>query len=113
MLFKIFNIIIITISIIIIINLVHIYTNSNLAHFNKKSDPSKHTPIFFSIFSKIDKLGLDVISQEEFRAAVESRFDIEMTDDQFTAFIDRVPLDAEGNVRYADFMAQFDTRYGK
>ncbi|KAK2169895.1 hypothetical protein LSH36_6g11000 [Paralvinella palmiformis] len=51
-------------------------------------------------FHKIDKLGLDVISQEEFRAAVESRFDIEMTDDQFTAFIDRVPLDAEGNVLF-------------
>ena len=60
--------------------------------------------------SKIDKIGMDVVSQEEFRAAIESRFDLEMTDDQFRSLVDHVPLDEEGNVRYADFMAQFDTR---
>ena len=60
--------------------------------------------------SKIDKLGLDVVSQEEFRAAIESRFDIEINEDQFRGLVDRVPLDDEGNVKYADFMAQFDTR---
>lgn len=62
------------------------------------------------MFHKIDKLGLDVVSQEEFRAAIESRFELEMTQDQFKSLIDRVPLDEEGNVRYADFMAQFDTK---
>ena len=60
--------------------------------------------------SKIDKYGLDFISQEEFRAAIESRFNLEMNDMQFRGLIDRVPLDSEGNVKYADFMAQFDTR---
>ena len=50
------------------------------------------------------------MSQEEFRAAIESRFEMEMTDDQYRSLIDRVPLDEEGNVRYADFMAQFDTK---
>ena len=61
-------------------------------------------------YSKIDRLGLDYISQEEFRAAVESRFDLEISEDQFRAFLDRVPLDHDGNVKYAEFMAQFDTR---
>ena len=63
------------------------------------------------ICSKIDRLGLDILSQEEFRAAIESKFGLEMTDDQFRAMLDRVPLDEEGNVKYADFMTQFDTRW--
>lgn len=60
--------------------------------------------------SKIDRLGTDVISQEEFRAAIESRFDIEMTDEQFRVLMDQVPLTDEGDVKYAEFMSQFDTR---
>ena len=53
---------------------------------------------------------MDVVSQEEFRAAIESRFELEMTEAQFRSLVDQVPLDEEGNVRYADFMSQFDTR---
>ena len=53
---------------------------------------------------------MDFISQEEFRAAIESRFNLEMTDQQFRMLVDRVPLDDDGNVKYAEFMAQFDTR---
>ena len=66
--------------------------------------------IFVCPYSKIDKLGLDYISQEEFRAAMESRFNLEISDAQFEGLIDKVPLDEEGNVKYAEFMAQFDTR---
>lgn len=66
--------------------------------------------LVYNILSKIDKIGLDIVSQEEFRAAIESRFELEMTTDQFKSLIDRVPLDDEGNVRYADFMTQFDTK---
>ena len=61
---------------------------------------------------KIDHLGTDVISQEEFRAAIESRFSMELTDAQFTSFVDRLPLDTEGNVQYARFMQQFDAGWG-
>lgn len=62
------------------------------------------------IFSKIDRLGMEVISPEEFRAAIESRFELEMNDTQFKSLMDRVPQDEEGSVRYADFMSQFDTK---
>lgn len=41
---------------------------------------------------------------------MESRFNLELTNEQFEAFLDRVPLDDEGNVQYARFMQQFDTR---
>lgn len=61
-------------------------------------------------FKSIDKLGLNVISQEEFRAAIESRFNFHLQDDQFDAFVDRLPLDEDGNIKYADFMQQFDTK---
>ena len=54
---------------------------------------------------------MDTVSQEEFRAAIESRFNFELTDGQFDAFLDRVPLDEEGNVQYARFMQQFDTKW--
>ena len=60
---------------------------------------------------KLDRLGTDTISQEEFRAAIESRFNLELTDGQFEGFLDRIPLDEEGNVLYARFMQQFDTKY--
>lgn len=52
-----------------------------------------------------------MISQEEFRAAIESRFNVEMSDEQFRALVDHVPLTNDGDVKYAEFMAQFDTRY--
>lgn len=61
--------------------------------------------------SNIDKLGEDAIPQEAFRAAIESRFHLELTDEQFESLIDQVPLNDEGAVKYADFMAQFDTKW--
>ncbi|XP_048383672.1 EF-hand calcium-binding domain-containing protein 6 [Stegostoma tigrinum] len=63
-------------------------------------------------FHKIDKLGRNVISQQEFRAAIESRFGVEITDEEFELLIDRIPLDEDGNVRYPQFMAMFDSRKG-
>ena len=61
-------------------------------------------------YRSIDKLETSVISQEEFRAAMESRFNLTLTQEQFDNFIDRVPLDEDGNVKYTEFMQQFDTR---
>lgn len=64
------------------------------------------------MFHKIDKHHQDVISQQEFRAAIESRFQIEMSDDEFASFLEHVPLDEDGYVKYPEFMAQFDARKG-
>ncbi|XP_075142809.1 EF-hand calcium-binding domain-containing protein 6-like [Leptodactylus fuscus] len=63
-------------------------------------------------FEKIDKFKTNVISQQEFRAAIESRFDVEITDEDFEQLLDRIPLDEDGNVRYPHFMAMFDSRRG-
>ncbi|XP_033890757.3 EF-hand calcium-binding domain-containing protein 6 [Acipenser ruthenus] len=63
-------------------------------------------------FHKIDKLNRDIISQTEFRAAVESRFSLEITDEEFEEMLDRIPLDDDGNIRYPQFMAMFDSWKG-
>lgn len=62
------------------------------------------------MFNKLDKYNQDVISQQEFRAALESRFNLELGDDEFDSFVEHLPLDEEGQVRYAEFMSQFDTK---
>nr|WQY91287.1 ddN-expressed EFCAB family member [Ciona robusta] len=64
------------------------------------------------MFHKIDKHQEDVISQQEFRAAIESRFQLEMNDDEFSHFLEQVPLNEDGAVKYPEFMAQFDTKQG-
>ncbi|XP_038256136.1 EF-hand calcium-binding domain-containing protein 6-like isoform X2 [Dermochelys coriacea] len=61
-------------------------------------------------FQKIDRLEREVISQQEFQAAVESRFGVEITDEEFELLLDRIPLDEDGNVRYPQFMVMFDSR---
>ncbi|XP_051746043.1 EF-hand calcium-binding domain-containing protein 6 [Ctenopharyngodon idella] len=63
-------------------------------------------------FQNIDKLNKGAISKEEFRAAMESRFGLEISDPQFEQLLDRLPLDRHGNVQYPIFMAAFDTRKG-
>ncbi|XP_067298882.1 EF-hand calcium-binding domain-containing protein 6 [Pseudorasbora parva] len=63
-------------------------------------------------FQNIDKLNKGTISKEEFRAAMESRFGLEISDPQFKQLLDRLPLDHHGNVQYPIFMAAFDTRKG-
>nr|XP_048703908.1 EF-hand calcium-binding domain-containing protein 6-like isoform X4 [Caretta caretta] len=63
-------------------------------------------------FQKIDRLEREVISQQEFQAAIESRFGVEITDEEFELLLDRIPLDEDGNVRYPQFMAMFDSRRG-
>ena len=89
-----------------------------LCHFTRTEIVNKmQLPCTSSVFEmcvyfirSIDKLGTNVISQEEFRAAIESRFNLTLTDSQFESFIDRIPLDEDGYVRYADFMQLFDTK---
>ncbi|XP_071132204.1 EF-hand calcium-binding domain-containing protein 6-like isoform X4 [Mytilus edulis] len=58
----------------------------------------------------IDSHNTNVISQEEFRAAIESRFSLTLRDDQYESFLDRLPLDEDGNVKYAEFLQFFDTK---
>ncbi|XP_031415239.1 EF-hand calcium-binding domain-containing protein 6-like [Clupea harengus] len=68
--------------------------------------------VFVCVSRSIDKFKKRAISQEEFRAAVESRFGLEISEPEFEQLLDRLPLDAYGNVQYPIFMAAFDTSRG-
>lgn len=39
------------------------------------------------------------------------RFGVEITDEELELLLDRIPLDEDGNVRYLQFMATFDSWY--
>ncbi|XP_066517698.1 EF-hand calcium-binding domain-containing protein 6 isoform X2 [Hoplias malabaricus] len=63
-------------------------------------------------FQKLDKHSKGIISQEEFRAALENRFGIMISAQEFKQLLDTLPMDRLGNVQYSIFMAAFDTRKG-
>ena len=59
---------------------------------------------------KIDRNGEGLVSQEQFRAAIESRFELGMSDNEWEQFLSSVPLDSDGKVQYVQFMSRFDTK---
>ena len=61
------------------------------------------------IFRKIDRNKTNTISKQEFRAAIESHFGIELTDSEFESFVSHVPKDISQKIRYLDFMTKFDS----
>ncbi|XP_078269632.1 EF-hand calcium-binding domain-containing protein 6-like isoform X3 [Rhinoraja longicauda] len=64
------------------------------------------------IFHKIDDKKLDVISQQAFWAVLNSRFGINMTDEEMNYLKSRILLDHHGNVKYLEFMSLFDSCKG-
>ncbi|XP_015203044.2 EF-hand calcium-binding domain-containing protein 6-like isoform X1 [Lepisosteus oculatus] len=63
-----------------------------------------------SEFQKMDTEKLDTVSQQQFRAAIETRFSMKMTDEEFEYLLEKVPLDKHGNIRYSEFLSKFGTR---
>ena len=64
-----------------------------------------------SIYSSLDEHRQGFITVDQFRGAIEHAFDLQLTDEQFLTLIDHVPLTKYGQVKYPEFMSQFDTRY--
>ncbi|KAL2098076.1 hypothetical protein ACEWY4_007283 [Coilia grayii] len=95
----------------------HRFHQENISHASSiTAVEAKVTQLFQSeylsllqTFQSIDKFNKRSISQEEFRAAVESRLHLEISDPEFEQLLDRLPLDAHGNVQYLIFLATFDT----
>ncbi|XP_020392917.2 EF-hand calcium-binding domain-containing protein 6-like [Rhincodon typus] len=63
-------------------------------------------------FHKIDKQKRDVISQQAFWTFLKNRFGIDMSDEEVSYLKNRIPLDAQGNVKYLEFMSIFDSCKG-
>lgn len=60
-------------------------------------------------FRKIDRNKTNTISKQEFRAAIESHFGIELTDEEFNQFAKEVPFNSADRVQYLEFMTRFDS----
>ena len=51
-----------------------------------------------------------VISEKQFRAVIESKFKVDLSEDSFKKLMLKVPLDENGLVKYVEFMSNFDSR---
>ncbi len=58
---------------------------------------------------KIDRNKTNTLSKQEFRAAVESQFGIELSDSEFEDLFSDLPRDSLNRVKYLEFMTRFDT----
>ncbi|XP_069611162.1 EF-hand calcium-binding domain-containing protein 6-like [Ranitomeya imitator] len=65
-----------------------------------------------SEFRKADKNNLQVVSRKDFRAILEKRFSIKVTDEEFAYLMEKLPVNHLGDIRYLEFMAKFDSRDG-
>lgn len=65
--------------------------------------------LFIFVFSNIDRKDSGLLTQQQFRAAVEGRFELNMSDQEFEAFLKKIPIDGDGMVKYVEFMSKFDT----
>lgn len=66
--------------------------------------------IFFLLFySNIDRKDSGLLTQQQFRAAIEGRFELNMSEQEFESFLKKVPIDSDGMVKYVEFMSKFDT----
>ena len=61
------------------------------------------------MYSKIDRNKTNTISKQEFRAALESHFEIELTELEFEEFFRHIPRDNMNRIKYLEFMTRFDT----
>lgn len=60
-------------------------------------------------FHNIDRKDSGLLTQQQFRAAIEGRFELNMSEQEFESFLKKVPIDSEGMVKYVEFMSKFDT----
>ncbi|XP_044154560.1 EF-hand calcium-binding domain-containing protein 6-like [Bufo gargarizans] len=61
-----------------------------------------------SEFRRADTNDLKALSPQDVRAILENRFSIKVTDEEFAHFLDKLPVNPHGDIRYLEFMAKFD-----
>jgi Ca2+-binding EF-hand superfamily protein len=61
------------------------------------------------VFRKIDRNKTNSLNKQEFRAAIESHFHIELSEDEFEEFYRELPRDSLNKIKYLEFMTRFDT----
>ncbi|CAH8864547.1 unnamed protein product [Trichobilharzia szidati] len=51
-----------------------------------------------------------IVSPSNFRIILFNHYGYEFSDEKFKEFLDHLPLDLDGNIKYAEFMRQFDSK---
>ncbi|XP_032219247.2 EF-hand calcium-binding domain-containing protein 6 [Nematostella vectensis] len=64
-------------------------------------------------FHNIDRNDCGLLTQQQFRAAIEGRFELGMSDEEYEDFLTRVPINNDGMVKYVEFMSKFDTTFDR
>eukprot|EP00795_Rhopilema_esculentum_P012732 gene12732-3457_t len=64
-------------------------------------------------FHKLDRDNTMKLSDKQFRAVIESKFKIELSEEVFKSLLKKVPVDDNGMVKYVEFMSNFDSREAK
>lgn len=59
-------------------------------------------------FHKLDRANKNTIAKSEFQALLESRFGLEMDSDELNRLLKNVQLDKKENIKYPEFLSQFD-----
>ncbi|KAM4636670.1 EF-hand calcium-binding domain-containing protein 6-like [Discoglossus pictus] len=60
-------------------------------------------------FQKVDTRQQNRISQQDFRAILETRYCIKISDEEFECLLNTLPVDSHGGIRYLEFMDRFDS----
>lgn len=63
-----------------------------------------------SFFRNFDLQRSGIVSPENFRIILFNHFGYEFTKESFNEFLNLLPLDLNGNVKYAEFMRQFNLK---
>ena len=58
----------------------------------------------------MDRENKMILSEKQFRAVIESKFKIEISNENFKKLMNKVPKDENGMVKYVQFMSNFDSR---
>ncbi|KAG8548553.1 hypothetical protein GDO81_024985 [Engystomops pustulosus] len=61
-----------------------------------------------SEFRKADTNNLKVINPQDFRAILEKRFSLKVTDEDFSHILEKLPVNLHGDIRYLEFLSRFD-----
>ncbi|OCT71235.1 hypothetical protein XELAEV_18034213mg [Xenopus laevis] len=64
--------------------------------------------VLLSSFQCADSKKQKSISQRDFRAILQERFSIQITDEDFKCLLEKLPVDPHGGIKYLDFMDTFD-----
>ncbi|XP_066457517.1 EF-hand calcium-binding domain-containing protein 6-like isoform X2 [Eleutherodactylus coqui] len=63
-------------------------------------------------FRTTDTKNVKTVQPQKFKAILEKRFSLQIPDEEFVRVLEKLPVDDDGDIRYLEFMAKFDSSDG-